>query len=267
MNFEYLIDSHCHIYYEPFDEDRNEMMQRADDAQVKYFLLPNVDLESLPLIDKICMEHKNNCFPMLGLHPCSVKADVELVLKKLEHLLFQESPSDDKKNWIAVGEIGLDYFWDISFKSLQIEAFRRQIAWAKMLHLPVVIHARDSLDDVLQILEELQDGTLRGVLHCFTGTKEQAQRGIDIGFYLGIGGVVTFKNAGLDKVVQDISLQHILLETDAPYLAPVPFRGKRNESAYLKIIAEKLSQIKGEKIEEVMRITTQNCVTLFKLKL
>lgn len=265
MTDNYLIDTHCHLYYDPFDEDRDAMLQNAMNAGVQKFLLPNVDAESIPVMHQLCEQYPQNCFAMMGLHPCSVKENYLQDLAWVEQYLFQHKTEFQFKNFIAVGEIGLDYYWDKTLIPQQKDAFRKQIQWAKQLQLPIAVHARDSLDDILQIIEEEQDGTLNGVLHCFTGNIQQAEKGIALGFYLGIGGVVTFKNSGLDKVVEQISLKHIILETDAPYLAPVPFRGKRNESAYIKIIAEKLSQIKQVSVSEIATITTENAIKLFKL--
>lgn len=265
MTDKYLIDTHCHLYYNPFDEDRDSMLQNAMKAGVQKFLLPNVDADSIPLMHQLCEQYPQNCFAMMGLHPCSVKENYLQDLAWVEQYLFQQSSPFSFSKFVAVGEIGLDYYWDKTFIAQQKDAFRKQIQWAKQLQLPIAVHARDSLDDILQIIEEEQDGTLKGVLHCFTGNIQQAQKGIDLGFYLGIGGVVTFKNSGLDKVVEQISLKYLVLETDAPYLSPVPFRGKRNESAYIKIIAEKLSQIKQVTLNEISAVTTENAIKLFKL--
>ncbi len=265
MTDKYFIDTHCHLYYDPFDEDRDIMLQNAMKAGVQKFLLPNVDADSIPVMHQLCEQYPQNCFAMMGLHPCSVKENYLQDLAWVEQYLFQQSPPFSFNKFVAVGEIGLDYYWDKTFIPQQKDAFRKQIQWAKQLQLPIAVHARDSLDDILQIIEEEQDGTLNGVLHCFTGNIQQAEKGIDLGFNLGIGGVVTFKNSGLDKLVEQISLKYLVLETDAPYLAPVPFRGKRNESAYLKIIAEKLSQIKQVTLDEISAVTTENAIKLFKL--
>jgi len=193
---------------------------------------------------------------MLGLHPCSVKEDFHSVLEEMKKELGGSKV-------YAIGEIGLDLYWDKTTLSIQQEAFRIQVGWAKELNLPIVIHCRDAFDELFDLLEELNDKKLRGVFHCFTGTIEQAKKAIDYGFYLGIGGVVTFKNAGLDKVVKEIDLQHLVLETDAPYLAPVPFRGKENESSYLRYVAEKVADLHQVSVEEVADITTQNSRVVF----
>lgn len=263
MTDNYLIDTHCHLYYDPFDEDRDVMLQNAMNAGVQKFLLPNVDADSIPVMHQLCEQYPQNCFAMMGLHPCSVKENYLQDLAWVEQYLFQQSPPFSFNKFVAVGEIGLDYYWDKTFISQQKDAFRKQIQWAKQLQLPITVHARDSLDDILKIIEEEQDGKLNGVLHCFTGNIQQAEKGIALGFYLGIGGVVTFKNSGLDKVVAAIDLKHLVLETDAPYLAPVPYRGKRNESAYIKIIAEKIAELKHKTTLEVAEITTQNAIKLF----
>ncbi len=265
MTENYLIDTHCHLYSDAFDTDRNAMLQNAVNAGVQKFLLPNIDADSIAGMYALCEKYPQQCFAMMGLHPCSVKENYLHDLAWVEQYLFQQTADFKFEKFVAVGEIGLDYYWDKTFIPQQKDAFRKQIQWAKKLQLPIAVHARESLDDILQIIEEEQDGTLQGVLHCFTGTVEQAKKGIDLNFYLGIGGVVTFKNSGLDKVVEQLDLSHIVLETDAPYLAPVPYRGKRNESTYTKIVAEKLADIKKISVKEIATFTTQNAVKLFNL--
>jgi TatD DNase family protein len=260
-----LIDTHCHLYSKQFDADRAGMLQRAKNAGVSRFFLPNVDAESLPRMYEMCRQFPESCFPMMGLHPCSVDAEYKKELAWVEKYLFERDTELRFNKWYAVGEIGLDYYWDKTFIPQQQDAFRQQIRWAKQLQLPIAVHARDSMDDNLKIIEEEQDGSLTGVLHCFTGTAEQARKGIDLNMYLGIGGVVTFKNSGVDKVVEQIDLQHLVLETDAPYLAPVPHRGKRNESAYISLVAEKIASLKNIPVAEVTDITTQNAMNLFKI--
>lgn len=259
-----FIDTHCHIYYEPFDEDRDTMINRAIENGVNHFFLPNVDSASIEGMYQLCKLYPNNCFAMMGLHPCEVKEHYLQELSWVEQYLFNHNSSYSFNKFYAVGEIGLDYYWDKSTIPQQKDAFIKQIQWAKQLNLPIAVHARDSLDDILQVIEQEQDGDLTGVLHCFTGNKEQAEKAISLGFYLGIGGVVTYKNAGLDEVVADIDMKHLVLETDAPYLTPVPYRGKRNECAYIKIIAEKIASIKNISLEEVAQITTHNAYQLFK---
>ncbi|MEN0004087.1 MAG: TatD family hydrolase [Bacteroidota bacterium] len=252
-----LIDTHTHLYAKQFDEDRDAMITRAVAEGVAEFYLPNIDSSSIEGMLALEAAYPNRCFAMMGLHPCSVNEKVEEELKVVEHWL-------DKRAWCAIGEIGIDLYWDTTFVEQQKAAFLRQVAWAKSLDVPFVIHSRESIDMILDLLEPIQDGSLRGIFHCFTGTTEQAQRIIDLGFLMGIGGVLTFKKAGLDKALQPIDLQHLVLETDAPYLAPTPYRGKRNESAYLRLIATKLAEVKETSLSEVARVTTHNARQLFE---
>ncbi len=251
-----LTDTHTHIYYQAGSPELALQMERCLNNGIDRLFLPNVDLKSVELIKETVAAYPNNCFPMLGLHPCSVQEDFHSVLSELEEAI-------DHTKIYAIGEIGLDLYWDKSTLPFQQEAFRTQVQWAKDLDLPIVIHCRDAFNELFELLEELNDNKLRGIFHCFTGNLEQAKQAIDYGFYLGIGGVVTFKNAGLDKVVKEINLQHLVLETDAPYLAPVPFRGKNNESSYLKYIAEKVADLHHISVEELASITTQNSVNIF----
>jgi TatD DNase family protein len=265
LNFE-LVDTHCHVYGKQFDSDRDAMMQRASEVGVNKLFLPNVDLESIPRMHDLYVKYSERCYPMMGLHPCSVEDNYMKDLAWVEQYLFNQNPELNFGKFYAVGEIGLDYYWDKTFIPQQKDAFRKQIQWAKQLQLSIAVHARDSIDDILEIIEEQQDGTLTGVLHCFTGNIEQAQIGIALNFYLGIGGVVTFKNSGLDIVVEQLELKHLVLETDAPYLAPVPHRGKRNESSYTLLVAEKIASLKNISVEEVASATTANALRLFKIK-
>ncbi len=251
-----LTDTHTHIYYEQDLESRDTMMKRCFDNKIERLFLPNVDSNSIALIDDICNTYPENCFPMLGLHPCDVKENF------LEELEIIRQAEVDRKIY-AVGEIGIDLYWDKTTLPLQEEAFKMQIDWAKRLNLPIVIHCREAFDEIFNVLEPLDDDKLRGIFHCFTGDLEQAKKAIDLGFYLGIGGVVTYKKAGLDKVLEQIDLEHIVLETDAPYLTPVPHRGKKNESSYLIHVADKVAEIYKTTIEEVARITTANSVKIF----
>ncbi len=250
-----LTDTHTHIYLPALATDEASMMQRAFDAGVTRFFLPNIDSESVADVWRLAGNYPEHCFAMMGLHPCSVNERVEEELAVIEQHL--------NKKIVAIGEIGIDLYWDKTFLVQQQAAFRKQIAWAKKLQLPIVIHCRDAFDEVLAILQEEKDELLRGIFHCFTGTIEQANQVIALGFYLGIGGVVTYKNAGLDKVLENVSLSNIVLETDSPYLPPVPFRGKPNESAYLYHVAQKVADIKHISIEEVATITTQNSKLIF----
>lgn len=251
------IDTHCHIYLDEFDNDRGEMIARAENLGVNQFYMPAIDSSTHVGMLAAEEEFKGKAWAMMGLHPCSVNNKVE------EELALVESWFE-KRKFIAVGEIGLDYYWDTSFAEQQKMAMRRQTDLALKYNRPIVIHSRNSIDDCIDIVREKQNGQLKGVFHCFSGSLEQAQKIIDLGFYLGIGGVLTFKNSGLDKVVQEISLDKLVLETDAPYLAPVPFRGKRNESAYVPIVAEKLAALKNMRSEDVADATTANAKKLFQ---
>ena len=255
----HLIDTHTHLFAQQFDEDRLEVVQRALEKGVRQMLLPNIDTNSiLPMLD-LCTEFPENCFPMIGLHPCDIKENY------IEELTFFEEWLQ-KEKFVAVGEIGIDLYWDKSTLSIQEDAFRRQVELAKKYKLPVAIHVRNSFDEVLSIIDGLNDDNLSGVFHCFTGDEAQANHIINYGgFKLGIGGVVTFKNSGLDKTLRTISIEHLILETDSPYLAPTPYRGKRNESSYVVIIAKKLAEIYGKSLEEIASITTQNAKELFKI--
>ena len=255
-----FIDTHSHLYSSQFDEDRTQAINEAISAGVSTILLPNISSEYTKGMLELCDEFPENCFPMMGLHPCDVNEDnIETELLHVEQELA-------KGKYIAVGEIGLDLYWDKTKLEVQKEAFIHQIELAKEHKLPIAIHVRDSFAEAIEIIEKLNDENLRGVFHCFTGSVEDAQRVISLGgFYLGIGGVLTFKNSGLDKTITEIELQHLILETDAPYLAPAPFRGKRNESKYIINIAEKLSEIHQIDIEEVAKITTLNAKKLFEL--
>ncbi len=248
------------MYSEKFDDDQSEALARARAEGVEYILLPNIDVDSIDALHALSQRDKG-CIPMMGLHPCSVVSDYSTQLKRIGFELFQGA-----QKYIAVGEIGIDLYWDKSFIEQQKAAFRIQINWAKELALPIVIHARDSISEILEILDEENSSKLRGVFHCFSGTKEDAERIIAYGgFKFGIGGVVTFKNSTLPVVLKSIPLDHVLLETDAPYLAPMPYRGKRNESAYLLYIAEKLSDIYECPIEQIKKATSENAEELFQL--
>lgn len=251
-----LIDTHSHIYLGDFDADRDEIMQMSENEGLVKILLPAIDSTTHDKMIEIENMYPNVCVSMMGLHPCSIKADYKLELKTARDFL-------EKRRFVAIGETGLDFYWDKTFTKEQYDAFNEQIVWAIQYQIPVVIHSRDSIDKCIDVIKNHQRGNLKGVFHCFSGSTEQAQNIIDLDFYLGIGGVVTFKNSGLDKVVKEISLDHLVLETDAPYLAPVPFRGKRNEPSYLKYILEKLAQIKEIPKAEIASITTSNAQKLF----
>jgi TatD DNase family protein len=256
-----IIDTHAHLYAEEFSEDQTEVFTRAAAAGVHYFLLPNINSESIPLMEKLMKEHKNT-IPMMGLHPSYVKENWMEELKIIETHLFK-NPS----KYCAVGEIGMDLFWDKTFIEAQKIVFRTQISWAKKLKLPIAIHARDAFDEIFEIIDEENDEFLKGVFHCFTGNLEQAAKILDYGgFKLGIGGVITFKNSGLTEVLNSIELKHLVVETDAPYLSPAPFRGKRNESSYLSYIIEKISGIYKLSDAKIAEVTSQNAIELFQLE-
>ncbi|TWR28180.1 TatD family deoxyribonuclease [Mucilaginibacter achroorhodeus] len=251
-----LTDTHTHLYYETDATKRNELMLRCKQNNIDRLFLPNVDAASVPLMFDLLQAYPDNCYPMLGLHPCSVKENWEEELAVIHPAIHQHKI-------YAIGEIGIDLYWDKTFLAEQIQAFKLQIKWAKTLSLPIVIHCRDAFDEVCQVLLEERDEKLRGIFHCFSGNLEQAQKIIGLGFYLGIGGVVTYKNAGLDKVVEQIDLKHIVLETDSPYLTPVPYRGKPNESSYLIYVAQKVADLHKTFVEEVAEITTANSKAVF----
>ena len=249
-------DTHTHLYASEFDADRTAVVEKAIQNGVTHFFLPNIDIHSIqPMLDLV-WNFPNHCFPMMGLHPCSVDQHVEA------HL-FQIQKWFKKRKFYAVGEIGLDYYWSTEFKAEQIRAFRMQIQWAIQQDLPIVIHSRNSNEDVIAILKEMKHPRLRGIFHCFGGNAVQAAEVVDLGFLLGIGGVLTFKNGGLDKAIEDISIEHLVLETDSPYLAPMPYRGKRNESFYILEVARKLAELKKVGLNQLAEITTQNAQKVF----
>jgi TatD DNase family protein len=251
-----LTDTHTHQYYETEPDKRQELMQRCLDNGISRLFLPNVDSASMELVFSQVEAFPQYCYPMLGLHPCDVKENWKQELELIDAAIPQHKI-------YAIGEIGIDLYWDKTTLPQQVEAFKIQIGWAKKLGLPIVIHCRDSFNEVYEVLLEEQDERLRGIFHCFTGTVEQANKIIALGFYLGIGGVVTYKNSGLDKVVQEIDLKHIVLETDSPYLTPVPYRGKKNESSYLVYVAQKVADLHQISLEKLAEITTQNSKLVF----
>ena len=255
----FFIDSHTHLYLENFVDDREEVVQNAINSGIKYMLLPAIDRSTFKDMKSLSTLYPENCIPMIGVHPTSVKGDFLEELKLVEEEL-------EKGGYCAVGEIGIDLYWDQTYAEQQKEAFRHQLNLAKKYDLAVAIHTRDSFSDVYEILKEEQDGSLRGVFHCFTGTIEDANKIIELKFHMGIGGIVTFKNSGQDKVVKDIPMESIILETDSPFLTPTPHRGKRNESSYINIIADKIADIKDIDRDKVAEITTRNCFKLFNLK-
>lgn len=251
-----MIDTHTHIYLDRFKEDIDAILKRAAAVGVERFYLPNIDKESIVDLKALAAAHAQ-IYPMMGLHPSHVKEDWEEQLAAI----WDELNGDTK--YYAVGEIGIDLYWDKTFIDEQQEAFRRQIRKAKEMHLPIVIHCRDAFDETFEVLEAEADDKLYGIFHCFTGNLEQAQRALALNLKLGIGGVVTFKNGGLDKVVEQLKTADLVLETDAPFLAPAPFRGKRNEPAYLAQIAQKIADLHQISIAEVSRITTSNALKIF----
>lgn len=258
-----LIDTHAHLYATQFDSDRDKMLEQAFRVGVTQILLPNIDMDSIESMLKLTAQYPDRCFPMIGLHPCSVSRDYEAVLAKMKQEL-----EAGKGKYIGIGETGLDYYWDTTYIAEQKEALNIQISLALQYNLPIILHARNSLDDLIGIITDRHKSGLRGIFHCFSGTMAQMERIVALkNFYFGIGGVVTFKNSGLDEIVKSIPAERILLETDAPYLAPTPFRGKRNECAYLVNIARKIAEIKGTTLDEVARQTSHNARNLFALPL
>ena len=253
-----IIDTHSHIYLPEFRDDLDQMLTRAENEAINLILMPAIDNETHQSMLEIEAQYPGKSLSMMGLHPCSVKEGYKQELKIVEEYL-------EKRRFVAVGETGLDFYWDRTFTKEQYASFQIQIELAKQYNIPVVIHSRNSIDDCIKVIRENQQGNLKGVFHCFSGNEMQAKEIIDLGFYLGIGGVVTFKNSGLDKVMVDIDIKNIVLETDAPYLAPVPFRGKRNECSYLRYVVEKLAQIKNIAKEEVAKMTTKNAKELFSI--
>ena len=255
-----FIDTHSHLYSEQFDNDRTTAINEAIALGIDTILLPNISSKYTKNLLKLCNQFPENCFPMMGLHPCDVSE--ENFDSEMQHVEIELA----KNKYIAVGEIGLDLYWDKTKLEVQKRAFIYQIKLAKQYQIPIAIHVRDAFDEAIDIVESHNDNTLRGVFHCFTGSIVQAKRVIDLkDFYLGIGGVITFKNSGLDQTIKEISLKNLILETDSPYLAPVPFRGKRNESKYLTKIAEKIAEIKNMTIKEIAEITTTNAKKLFHI--
>tara|TARA_B100000809_G_scaffold63808_1_gene60572 strand:- start:2819 stop:3589 length:771 start_codon:yes stop_codon:yes gene_type:complete len=252
-----LTDTHTHLYSEQFNDDIDSVIQTCIEKGITRFFLPNIDSSSIDGMMKLGANFPDNCFPMMGLHPTSVGENYKEELSIVEDWMT-------KQKFCAIGEIGIDLYWDKTLLKQQQDAFRFQIELAKKYNLPFVIHCRDAFDEIFEILDELNDEKMRGIFHCFTGTVEQANHIINYGdFKIGIGGVVTFKNSGLDKVVEQIDIKHLVLETDSPYLAPTPFRGKRNESTYLLGIAEKVADIYSISIEEVAEITTTSSIEIF----
>jgi len=252
----YMIDTHAHLYDVQFDSDRDAVIARAVDRGVGRMLLPNIDTQTVqPMLDT-CLQFPGRCYPMLGLHPTSVGEDFEQQLEIIGSYL-------DKTEIVAIGETGVDLYWDKQYLGQQLEAFRIQIGWARKYGLPLSIHCRKSYNEIISILKKEQDGSLTGVFHCFPGNLRQAEEVNKLGFMLGIGGVVSYKNAEMAVVVQHTSIENILTETDAPYLPPVPFRGKRNESAYIYNIMQKIAELKSMSVQEVADATHANAERIF----
>lgn len=251
-----LTDTHTHLYLPEFDSDRDALIAEAKASGIERFFLPNIDSSSMDAMHILETKFPDNCFAMMGLHPTSVKENWKKELEAVEQNL-------SGRKYVGVGEIGIDLYWDKTFVKEQEQAFKRQIELANHYKLPVSIHSRESFEEIYSILLEIKKEQPCGVFHCFTGNADQASRAIDLGFYLGIGGVVTFKNSGLDKTLSEVHLKNVVLETDAPYLAPAPHRGKRNVPAFLKLVAEKVATIKNISVEEVAEITTENSRKIF----
>lgn len=251
-----FIDTHCHLYSEEFDKDIEFVIRSAENAQVNQFYLPGIDSSAINAMFALEQKFPGKCFAMMGLHPCYVKENYLQELAIVEEWL-------SKRKFSAVGEIGLDFYWDKTFVSQQYEAFRKQIELSIQHQLPIVIHTRNAMAETINVVKEYRSEKVKGVFHCFSGTYEDAIEIIELGFYLGIGGVITYKNSGLAEIIEKIDLDKLVLETDAPYLTPVPFRGKRNESSYIKYIAEKLAQVKNVSVDEVAAVTTANAKKIF----
>ncbi|WP_313027770.1 TatD family hydrolase [Soonwooa sp.] len=255
-----MIDTHTHLYSEQFDDDRTEMIQRALDKGVEKFMLPAIDSETHEKMLTLEADYPNQMFAMMGLHPCSVQPESwEKELEIVKNYI-------DQRDYVAIGEIGIDLYWDKSTLDIQVKAFEQQIDCAIEKDWPIVIHTRESFDETFEVLDRKKHPKLRGIFHCFSGDLDQAKRAIDLGFILGIGGVVTFKNGKIDQFLNEIPLDKIVLETDSPYLAPVPHRGKRNESSYVELVAGKLVDIYGLSFKEINKATTENALKIFGIK-
>jgi TatD DNase family protein len=250
-----LIDTHCHLYLDDFKKDLNEIIQRAEENEVSKIFLPAIDSETHQSLLALS-QSQASILPMMGLHPCSVKENFE------EELKIAEAHLDSGTKFYGIGETGLDYYWDLTFKEQQVVSFERQIQWSIDRNLPVIIHSRQSTADCIASVAKF-NGRAKGIFHCFGGTVEEARQIIELGFYLGIGGVVTYKNSGLKEILQQLTLEHIVLETDAPYLTPVPHRGKRNEPSYVKLVCESLAGVFGKSAEEVAEVTSRNAMSVF----
>jgi TatD DNase family protein len=251
-----LIDTHCHLYLDEFRTDIDAVIDRANQYGVSKFYLPAIDSSVIPAMLELEAKYPGACIPMMGLHPCSVKENYKLELAVAEEWL-------NKRPFVAIGEIGLDFYWDKTFTKEQYDAFNTQMQWALDRSLAIVIHTRSAMQETIDAVKPFADKGLRGIFHCFSGEKAAAEQVIAMGFLLGIGGVITYKNAGLAEALENIGVEHMVLETDSPYLAPAPYRGKRNESGYLQHIIEKLSALKKLPVEDVAALTTANAQKIF----
>lgn len=252
-----MIDTHAHIYVPQFKDDLDEVMERAREKGLEHIYMPNIDHTSIDDMLEVEEKYKGFCSVAMGLHPCSVKKDFEKELYQVESWL-------GKRDFVAIGEMGTDLYWDKTFIDQQVEAFKIQVQWAKDLEKPVIIHCRESLEMTIELVESLKDERLTGVFHCFGGTPEQATRIKELGFYIGLGGVTTFKNGGMDVVIPDLDLDHVVLETDSPYLSPVPHRGKRNEPAYVSLVAQRVADLRQMSLQELVEQTNRNARRLYK---
>lgn len=252
-------DTHCHLFVQEFDADRADMIQRAKATGITRMMLPNIDIGTVEQMLSVCEAFPGTCYPMLGLHPCSVTADYQDVLRTMS-AFFQTH------DLVGVGETGIDLYWDTSFRNEQVKSFEQHIDWAKEYDLPVIIHSRESLDLTIDIIRQHQDGRLKGIFHCFGGTLAQGQAIAALDFKMGIGGIITYKKSTLPAVLRELPLSSVVLETDSPYLAPVPFRGKRNEPSYLQYVAEAVSQALNLPLAEVSRVTEANAKAVFEKK-
>jgi TatD DNase family protein len=251
-----MIDTHAHIYVDRFKNDIDEVIERAKKVGISAICLPNIDQKSIDPMLQLASAYPSFCHPMIGLHPCSVEEDYKDLLDRME-------PMIQENDIIGIGETGIDLYWDSSTKELQIDAFRIQLEWALKYNLPIVIHSRKSLDLSIELVSEYQNGNLKGIFHCFDGTVRQAKKIGSLGFYMGIGGILTYKNSGLKEIIPEIDINSIVLETDAPYLPPQAYRGKRNESSYMTEVARKLAGLYGIRLSEVSEITTTNAYNIF----
>lgn len=252
-----LIDTHAHIYLEEFEKDIDEVISRSDELRVKKIYMPNIDHTSIDSMLELEERYPDKCIAMMGLHPCSVKEGFEKELYLVEEWL-------SKRKFAGVGEIGTDLYWDKTFWNEQQEALNVQLDFAKQYEIPAILHCRDSIDETIELVEKKKDDKLSGIFHCFSGGVAQAEKIVEFGFYLGIGGVSTFKNGGMDKVIPELPLDKLVLETDSPYLSPVPHRGKRNEPAYVELVANRIAELKSISVEEVKAATSNNAIEIFK---